>query len=508
MFSFHEQVEVIESVFSNVFTVDNYKKYTTRGNNEENAFNRLFILNVFKHRLTHGYDYSNDYLEFVKLYVNIFIINNSVYYKESEHMKYCVSDDKPSFYTKIARDVSTNRKLMKFKHDMITNKVYIMTTFKHGYKDKQLIEIIDVNNLVFKYVNNISVNNGTHTQECETLKSLLELDRSDEFIDFINTHPSILNYEYIMSGFHVSLLMLTILFKAIKCFKFLLLSNLNIKQFHNIEFYLMLSNNVSIYRILDQSYQDYVNPYVLAKEAIRFHRNRFFEHLFYTYDLDEFITGVYHEAIINYNYKMLLFMRENSGIGNEEWSNHINEIRNDKHALVCLYMVDNRYIKPCFTISEILISLPWTGKQFVETIKRLPQSETPRKWIMTKYLTKCFQYGKSKEYIQEIINFCYGKPKLDYNDEYNKYLDPFDVLKNVYDKHYTPTIDTKLCLEILFPKNYVYRYSGLKEIIDMFLSDKVSIKEVVSLLKFYVSKLSDSENGTKPFTLGDFYLNT
>ena len=500
MLTYEEQRELNTNIYKYTIDEPTLNKYLNRGNKEEIKFNRDYIIGAFQQRLS-LFDNSEGYTTLVKLFIKTFLVNGSVYCKDDQHkrtewppsdyyrnkMVGLYDDITGKFLTLVKRPEFSTRHIDVYPSINLQNGSDITMEFNKNAL-KNFPDAIFVHN-VFKLV--------CHNYETEETRELYKQlntifynDDADELIDLINNDESIATRPYyINKGWYgITLFEFAILIKAMKCFKYLLLNNIK-DRYCYIESALMRSNNVEAYRIIMNTKPELICIHELAIRAIRLHENDFFKHLYYNHDLKESIYKFVIDAITNYNYDIMTFLTENNELEDLNLYKYPLNVNYKHHMVAILYLLEKYNFSITYNWAELLeylIASSLSIDRVMDIMRKVNTYVDFNYDTHKRYLLKCFQMKKPKEYIDKIVEFIYGHKQLNYSEIYDIYA--VDILKTLYRFHQDINIIT--FIEIMFTPDYKYTDMELTEMTALINKYPDYNKELKLVLQFYKNQLS------------------
>ena len=495
MLTFTEQSDIINRIYENRFDADLFNVYITRGNNEENTFNKSFIIDVFRIRILH-YDNTVDYIELVKFYVDFFVLHNDVYfmYKDSRW-----SPEKRELKTldvlcdATLYDKQTDTKIIDIvMKNNLYKSVYFIPAINDYNEDRVKIEfnnfkdLEDVNNIVLYEADRIKISDWKGIKGFSKLERILKADDVDEFIKLLEYSPGILEYKVKIA--HESMLgvfELTIILNAMKCFKHLLASGVNIDVFNeNVNTAIMLSRNKAFYEILTQERPDLVRTFLLIYLGVVFHKNDFVKQLLANTEMlaDDMPTIV--RTCLSYrNYDILVHLLDN-GFGNlmrvRLWNN---PNYYQPNIVILLYILEKYNISLASNwihIGTYLISLPIHVDRVLSILKRVPIALGIRKYIIPLYISECFIHKKPREYIHQMMAFLYG-------NEIVETLNVYSLLNYIYGED--ETVNMLVFMETMMTKTYNYNEEEYDDLVKLLRRYKEHRNEIHLLLTYYTRQL-------------------
>ena len=361
----------------------------------------------------------------------------------------------------------------------------------------------------------------------DKISEFVDYNKNDELDNFINYYN---NHQYTHKIYYINL---SLMFGALKCFKFLCLSG-EIKEITYTD-YLIIGNNLEMIKISEHMNLNYVN---LLLSAIKYDKDYLFE-----YCLNNIKEITYKEiyeiislCLIKYNYNMikLLYNEYNDKILSDDFikdfycmSEDINNLNgiilfNKLDKRLCLivfgkyadnfkdgriinftdefinllisdkenyYYISHKLIFVLLTQRDINIK---TVKRYLKMIYNIDDLEMIYSIISKQLLFDCHYYLGDKYYIDTFINRFY------YNDHYkNNIIKDEEEILNCFLGHIHPNkIDISdidrihnaesltNVINVLSTKNINIKFSTLQRYISMFLYNK----------KFYKSNIENFNN--------------
>ena len=159
----------------------------------------------------------------------------------------------------------------------------------------------------------ILTDRSKYVPHLKTLYQALKNDDIDLFIDICVQFPECINNIYNYRIYSIRLFELTILFNAIKCFKYMIINNYyNVNE--NYSFLgrsIAVSNNFEIIRLLENNGFDIFKISDILYDLIDYHRNDILKYIFYRNTINGRIEYCFENSISSYNYDIMLYIMEN-----------------------------------------------------------------------------------------------------------------------------------------------------------------------------------------------------
>ena len=510
MNTFEEQKNIIETVYKNNTDENIYNDFMYNRNLKDwqKRRNKGLLIRVFKKYLTHSVNNDEIYKDMLKLYIKLFIQNNTYitkyynviqryYYIEHTHNLETICNK--YVYNDIV-DKNTNEIILtiKFitKEDNSDDKTIIVTRFltetslillvpNTDIFDKKFDiycrhEFIDFNDINYE-LDNIKDDKLMNRDEdvCDKCKTLIELIKNDDinkFTIFYNTNDiNVLLANLCRCSKCESIFELIISFNAIKCFKFLISSGVNIdpaKYPKNLTKLLAISDNYEIFHILEQTNELlFMNEkfyYELFEMLIDYHNNELAK---YYYNKSAYIPGSYKKLFIQsclkyYNYDLMIYLIENGYTDINKISTLTEYSKNEyKYSLVALEYIKINYNISPFTLNTLYMSVATREDYPIEEMRRLSKNIRFSHKIdsLTESIRNMLINNKPTKFIENVNNeILFGDKRI-----------PIKVLKHV----------DKECGKNLF--EFIMSYYYRKKI-------EVDFKKIRTLL-LYDDALYDSD---------------
>lgn len=485
MSTFEEQKNIIETLYKNNTDENIYNDFMYSNNLKDwqKRRNKGLLIRVFRKYLTHSVNNDEVYKNVLKLYIKLFIQNNKYitecydviqryYYIEDKHNLETICNQYG--YNDIV-DKTTNEIILtiKFitKEDNNDDNTIIVTRFSTKTSlillvpnadifDKKFDiycrhEFIDFNDIDYE-LDNIKDDKLIKPDEyvCDKCKTLIELIKNDDvnkFTIFYNTNDiDILLTKLCRYSRCKTIFELILLFNAIKCFKFLISSGVNInpaKYPNNLTKLLTISDNYEIFHILEQTNEIlFMNErfcYELFEILIDYHNNELAK---YCYNKFDYIHGGYKKLFIqsclkHYNYDLMIYLIENGYTDINKSIATTEYIKNEyKYSLIALEYIKINYNISPFTLNNLYMFIATSEDYAIEEIRRLSKNIHFSHEInsLTKYIRNMLINNKPTKYIEKVNEILFGDKRI-----------PIKVLKPL-DKNYGENLFN-------FIINYYYR---------------------------------------------------
>lgn len=513
-----EQLNIIDIVNERVEDIKLYKDFyeNPKLTKAQQKYNKGFLIEVFNSRMM--YCNPKEYKEYIKLYVNLFVLNNDIEIDEG------ISFSGGYSYGHNIRDKLTNIILCKIYNDDYTDNVsknkindnelrinYKMDFYNSGvlYNNKFIkydfmLRIAKLNELKNNKI--LTIKNKTNYYSLFTREIITKMLENDdvELLIKILSHPSsntenrfLVYYDNIKRERQINLIELIIAYSAIKCFKYLILNKYLDSYIEKIDYEksvmrcIIVSNNCEILHLFENNYKSHIYLYQIMDTAIYYHRNEFLSYMLnkcanqQEIHEHDWIMDMLDYCLYNYNYKALLTLLNEVGEQvsitkaimkrNDSYSSDYDFHSKFKYAVpLAAYVLDN-YNFSLFTDWSYVIEYFFVGIFELDFIKRLLYSVKIKDIRTIKYkgyaesfikaFSTCIINDVPDEYIKLLKSVYYGKEFLTIEELNNIELLPA-ILKEILNRKPKIThINYNKLITHIVPEIVKYNQSQLIEIV-------------------------------------------
>ena len=539
-----EQLNIIDIVDERGDDIKIYKDFyeNPKLTKPQQKYNKEFLINIFNNRML--YCSPKEYKEYIKLFVDLFVLNND----------FEIKDDVSNFYEKnytktvfgyIVIDKLTNIELCEI-HTNLDDYVssvgvndnelrfeYMMEFYNNGgyYRDQKITEysfkprisgfdendefkgIKEIKNKIITYMSIQNYQSFTF----ERLTEILENDDVDALIKILSKPIENISDKFVVhvrnccdNEKYINLVELIVVYGAVKCFKYLIL-NKYLDEYLNkfgkrvLMQFIIISNNYEILHLFENNYPQ-VQWHDNINTVICYHRNEF---LFYMLnnceDQQEIfnhnsINYIFGYCLSNYNYKALLTLL-NETEKNKPISISYAESATYKYIIPFSVYILDKYNFPLFSDWSYIVEFLFDGTYEIDFIKRVLYSVEIKDMEKLEYngyppdsfiraFSTCIINDVPDDYIKLLKSIYYGKEFLTINELNNIKLSV--ILNKILNrKPKIKQINYNKFISHIVPEIVYYSSYTLRDILNIInKSENYVIKGLKEIVKEYIRRMA------------------